>query len=240
MSSTLSLEMDYSGRRVNIMMSNPGSHASFGPEKLSRDDKELIRTSDYVVVLNWGQNQRGTDLAEFVFETASQNNVITFFDPGDLTSRLKDIRDLNNRVLSRGLVDILSVNENELVQISAELGEREEWKKSDLLAAGGALSEIGCRVDLHTPEFSASFVDGRSDQVPCLRFVPAKVTGGGDVWNAASIFAQGVGLQPSERLLFANAVAATYLSREDLNPPGLEEILVTAEKLERSIENPKR
>src|SRR6266705_4994834 len=64
MSSTLSLEMDYLGRRVNIMMSNPASHATFGPEKLSHDDKELIRTADFVVILNWGQNQRGTDLAE--------------------------------------------------------------------------------------------------------------------------------------------------------------------------------
>src|SRR5262245_14663835 len=67
MSSTLSLEADYSGRRVNIMMSNPASHAKFGPEKLSREDKDAIRKADFVVVLNWAQNKRGTDLAEQVF-----------------------------------------------------------------------------------------------------------------------------------------------------------------------------
>ena len=238
MSSTLSLEMDYQGRRVNIMMSNPASHANFGPEKLSQKDTELIRMADFVVLLNWGQNQRGTDLAEQVFRTARQGDAVTFFDPGDPSFRLKDIRDLNERVLATGLVDVLSANENELLQLSSTLTEEivDKGEKA-LFTAASNFSKFGCRVDLHTPDFSASFVDSRIEQVPCLKIEPAKVTGAGDVWNAASIFAQGMQLQPSERLLFANSAAAAYLSRGDLNPPGLGEILETAEKLEKIIES---
>ena len=237
MSSTLSLEADYSGRRVNMMMSNPASHAKFGPEKLSHDDKSVIRDSDFVVVLNWGQNQRGTDLAEVVFKTAREGDAITFFDPGDPSSNQNGIQELNNRVLVTGLVDVLSVNENELLQIGEAL-QREGGGsiESGLFETAGAISMLGCRVDLHTPEFSASFEDGRSEKVPCLAIKPAKVTGAGDVWNAASIFAEGMSLNNSERLLFANAAAAAYLTREDLNPPGLAEILEFSGKLERSME----
>ncbi len=205
MSSTLSLEADYSGRRVNMMMSNPASHARFGPEKLSRDDKAVIRDSDY---------------------------------PGDPSSNQNGLQELNNRVLVTGLVDVLSVNENELLQIGEAL-QREGGGsiESGLFETAGAISMFGCRVDLHTPEFSASFEDGRSEKVPCLAMKPAKVTGAGDIWNAASIFAEGMSLNNSERLLFANAASAAYLTREDLNPSGLAEILEFSGKLERSIEN---
>ncbi len=238
LSSTLSLEADYSGRRINIMVSNPGSHSTFGPERLSDDDKDLIRQANFVVVLNWGQNQKGTDLAEEVFKIAREGDAVTFFDPGDPTSRAEDIQDLNQRVLTSGLVDVLSVNENELLQLASAVQEgipRE--KENPLFEAASVFSMLAVRVDLHTPEFSATFIDGQRERVPCLKLEPAKVTGAGDVWNAADIFAQGMGLEHSERLLLANATAAAYLKREDLEPPGLEEILQVAEELEKTIES---
>ncbi len=235
MSSTLSLEADYSGRRVNIMMSNPASHAKFGPEKLSKEDKELIRRSDFVVVLNWAQNHRGTDLAEEAFKTAREGKATTFLDPGDPSSNPEGLKDLNNRVIATGLVDVLSVNENELLQISETLHREGGGSiESGLFEAAGAISMFGCRVDLHTPEFSSSFEDGKNQKMPCLAIKPAKVTGTGDIWNAASIFGQGMSLTTSDRLLFANAAAAAYLSREDLNPPGMAEILEFSRKLETS------
>ena len=118
LSSTLALEAEHSGRRVNIMVSHPGSHASFGPEKLTEEDKELIRRAKFVVVLNWGQNGKGTELAEEVFKTAREGEAVTFFDPGDPTFRANDIPGLTKRVLTSGLVDVLSVNENELMQLA--------------------------------------------------------------------------------------------------------------------------
>ncbi len=238
MSSSLCLEVSYLGRRVNIMMSSPGSHASFGPERLTPDDREIIQQADFVVVLNWGQNQRGTDLAEEVFKIAREGEAVTFFDAGDLTSRVGEIEDLKQRVLNRDLVDVLSVNETELLHLSsAQVNDAIGEKERSLFAAAKDLCMFGRRVDLHTSEFSASFGDGGSVRVPCLRIEPEKVTGAGDIWNAASIFGQGIGLEHSERLLLANAAAAAYLRHLTLDPPDLEEILNTAEELEKIIEN---
>lgn len=219
-----------------MMVSNPGSHASFGPEKLTREDKDLIREADYVVVLNWGQNLKGTDLAEEVFKTAREGKAVTFFDPSDPTTRAKEIRDLNQRVLTSGLVDVLSVNENELMQLAAGVKDEAAQGDNPLFEAASVFSMLAVRVDVHTPDFSATFIDGQRERVRCLKFQPAKVTGAGDVWNAADIFAQGIGLDHSERLLFANATSAAYLKRSDLEPPGLEEILQVAEELEKTTE----
>jgi sugar/nucleoside kinase (ribokinase family) len=78
---------------------------------------------------------------------------------------------------------------------------------------------------LHTPDFSATFVDGQRLRVPCAKIKPAKVTGAGDVWNAADIFAQGVGLDHKDRLIFANAAGASYLERPGLEPSTMVEVI---------------
>jgi len=236
LSSTIALEADHSGRRVNGMLSNPGSHASFGPEKLSEDDKTLIRESNFVVVLNWGQNQKGTDLAETVFQIAKEGSAVTFFDPGDPTPNLGEVEGLNQRVLTSGLVDVLSVNESELVKLAANVKDEAAQEENPLFEAAGVFSMLGVRVDLHTPEYSATFIDGQRERVPCLKIQPAKVTGGGDMWNAADIYAQGLGLEHSERLVFANATSAAYLRKTGVEPASLEEILKEANALEQFIE----
>jgi sugar/nucleoside kinase (ribokinase family) len=51
------------------------------------------------------------------------------------------------------------------------------------------------------------------------------VTGAGDVWNAADIYAQGVGLGHKDRLIFANAAGAAYLEGQGLEPPTLQEVV---------------
>ncbi len=234
LSSTMSLETEHSGRRANIMLSNPGSHSSFGPEKLTGADKKAIREANFVCVLNWGQNKKGTDLAEEVFKIAKEGGGVTFFDPGDPTPRAKDIPQLTERVLTSGLVDVLSVNENELLQLASAVRDHEtEMGENPLFEAASVFSMLAVRVDLHTPQFSATFIDGQWEKVPCLQFQPAKVTGAGDMWNGADIFAQGMGLEHRERLTFANAAAAAYLRRPDLEPPSLKEILREAEELEK-------
>ncbi len=170
MSRTMSFETEHSGRRVNIMVSDPGSLSQFGPEKLTQEDKQLISEADFVCVLNWNQNLKGTDLAEKVFSIAKEEGkAVTFFDPGDPALRTGEIEGLNQRVLTPGLVDVLSVN--------------------------------------------------------CAKIKPAKVTGAGDVWNAADIYAQGVGLGHKDRLIFANAAGAAYLEGRGLEPPTLGEVV---------------
>src|SRR3989449_5927783 len=70
LSRTLAFEAEHSGRRVNIMASDPGSLSSFGPQKLAEKDRELIRQADFVCVFNWNQNLKGTELREEVFHIA--------------------------------------------------------------------------------------------------------------------------------------------------------------------------
>src|SRR2546427_12619440 len=88
LSRTLAFEAEHSGRHVNIMASDPGSLSSFGPEKLTQEDKELIREADFVCVFNWNHNLKGTELAEKMFSMAnSDEEGVTLFDQGDATSR---------------------------------------------------------------------------------------------------------------------------------------------------------
>lgn len=229
LSRTLSLETSHSGRRVNIMVSDPGSLSQFGPERLTPDDQRVIAEADFVCVLNWNQNLKGTELAEKVFTIAKKGGkATTFFDPGDPATRKGEIMGLNERVLAKGLVDVLSVNENELVHLAEGVaGDTSdiEGAEDPLFGAAGVFSMLMPRVDLHTPEFSVTFVDGQRLRVPCAKIKPSKVTGAGDVWNAADIFAQGVGLGHKDRLIFANATGATYLEKPGLDPPSLTEVV---------------
>jgi len=238
LSRTLALEAEHIGRRVNIMASDPGSLSSFGPEKLAEKDRELIRHADFVCVFNWNQNLKGTELAEEVFQTAkNEGRGVTFFDPGDPTSRASEIPRLNEKVLSKGLVDVLSVNENELTQlasaVSAATDGFEGEEENPLFQAASVFSMLGSRVDLHTPTFSATFIDGQRERVLCAGTTPLKVTGAGDAWNAGDIFAQGIGLSHKERLVFANATAAAYMRKPDLEPCSLAEILDQIEEIEK-------
>ena len=56
------------------------------------------------------------------------------------------------------------------------------------------------------------------------------------MWNAADIFAQGLGLQHTERLTLANATSAAYLRKTGVEPASIEEILNEAEAVEQLIE----
>ncbi len=162
---------------------------------------------------------------------------MTFFDPGDPTSRANEISKLNERVLSKGLVDVLSVNENELTQLASavteETGEFDGEEENPLFQAASVFSMLGSRVDLHTPAFSATFVDGQRERVLCAMSTPLKVTGAGDAWNAGDILAQGLGLDHRERLVFANATAAAYMRKPDLDPCSLDEILERVGEIEK-------
>lgn len=230
LSRTLAFETEQSGRRVNVMASDPGSLSNFGPDKLSERDKNSISEADFVCVFNWNQNLKGTELAEEVFKTAKETGKgTTFFDPGDPSSKRTELPKLNDRVLSKGLVDVLSVNENELTQlgltVGAETSGGEGEEENPLFQAASVFSMLGSRVDLHTPEFSATFVDGQRERVLCASASPQKVTGAGDAWNAGDIFAQAMHFSHKERLVFANATASAYMRRADLDPSPLDEVL---------------
>lgn len=190
---------------ANIMLSNPGTLADFGPDSLTEDDLELIRKADVVCISDWGLNNKGTELAKYVFSLVkTEGRGKTFFDPGDPSPKKdkidKEIEYMKNDILEEGLVDILSVNRDEVERY-------------------GGLDELRqlCRVDLHTENFAASYyLDNKTARIPAFDITPKRLTGAGDAWNAGDILGEVLDLSDDIRLLLANATAGFYIS----NPEG--------------------
>lgn len=210
LSVTVSIELGEGGRLCNVMISDPGSLASYGPEELGESFREALGRVGYVCVLNWTSNRRGTELAEYVLSEARRaGSARTFVDTGDPSQRAGEVGELVRRVFRADLLDALGVNENEARWYASALGER-SW--DPLRCARRIHEELGVRVDLHTVAYSATFSREGEAMAPCFKVEALRATGAGDAWNAANIYAWAAGLEPHERLLFANAAAALYVS----------------------------
>lgn len=222
LASTVSLELLHGRDRVNVMINDSGSVKDFHPKSLSRSDISLIKRADYLAVLNWAQNLSGTELALHAFQQAKRaRRARTFFDPSDPSARQPDISALVSKVLRDGFLDIVSLNENEAVAIAKAVDRG--FRGSPVKACEVIHERTGVRLDLHTSRYSASFRDGSGVVVPCLHVRARTVTGAGDAWNAATIFADYRRLSPVDSLLFANVAAAhfvtlgTYATIEDIS-----------------------
>lgn len=223
MAFTVALEFDYHGKRVNVMMGDAGSVGNFGFDSLNDGDLSLIKKADVVCVFNWNLNRRGTELAGKVFEfVKKEGRGITFFDSGDPTPRKDEIGGLVENVLMRKLVDVFSLNENESVWYASYferkvLNERKKFGAMKLAMECSRIlrDELKTRIDLHTSNYTATFND-KETIVPTFSVPVIRVTGAGDAWNAADIYGNVLGLDAEQRLFFANAVAAYYIS----NPRG--------------------
>src|SRR3954468_1077090 len=108
---------DLSFSVTNVMLSDVGDTRNFGPEYVESttdvDILQILNSSSAVVLTNWASNLRGTDLLKYVFTNSL--NSIHFLDPADISERrLEFIQDLKNH---SKLIDLLSINENEYLQI---------------------------------------------------------------------------------------------------------------------------
>src|SRR5207248_11726034 len=102
-----------------------------------------------------------------------------------------------------------------------------------LIQAASVFSMLATVVVLLIVAFSATFDDGEGERVLCPMSTPLTVTGAGDASNAGDILAQGFGLDHRERLILANATAAAYMRRPDLDPCSMDEILARVEEIEK-------
>jgi ribokinase len=199
---------------ANIMLSDQGSLADFGPDSLTESDMELLRQADFVCISDWGLNNKGTELVQFVFGLVKTEGCgRTFFDPGDPSPKKakagEEIHTMRKSILKEDLVDILSVNENEVERYGG-LDELRQW----------------CRVDLHTENLSASYYsDKETRQIPAFEIEPKRLTGAGDAWNASDILGEVLGLTDELRLLLANAAAGFYISGIDCRHPQIKDII---------------
>lgn len=211
LSMTVSIELPVDGRLCNVMISDPGSLADYGPERLSEGDYEAIASSDYVCVFNWASNRRGTELAEEVFRVAKEcGRARTFMDTADPSQRAPEIPELVRRVFRSDLLDALGVNENEARWYAKYAAGVEH--DDPLKCAEAIHRELGLRVDLHTVDYSACFEGGRAYVAPAFKVDPIIATGAGDAWNAGNIYGWSMGLEAQGRLVVANAVAGLYVS----------------------------
>ena len=105
--------------KVNIMISDTGDNANFGPEKInSENNLKILRKADGVMVVNWASNLKGTQLTEYVFKNSPKS--LHFIDPADIETRKQDFSDLLEKISC--IIDILSINENECNSLVGSIG----------------------------------------------------------------------------------------------------------------------
>lgn len=210
-------------RPSNLMLSDPGSLANYGPEEMDANDWTLVEAADLVLVANWSQNRRGTALVDAVARAARKSGTWTMVDTGDPSARVADLPELEARVLALAELDVYALNENELRQLAGRAvapgeEEREAARALHRQRQGGTL-------DLHTARFAATWGPQGEAWVPTFRVDPIRVTGAGDSWNAGNILGHLAGLPPAERLLLANAVAGLYVSGKEGLAPTLSDVV---------------
>lgn len=222
LSVTTALEF-HEARPANVMLSDSGSVAQFGPDSLDANDWTLLEAADMVLVANWSQNRSGTALVESVARAARKAGRRSMLDTGDPSSRGGDLRELTERVLPLAELDVYALNENELRQLT---GRALQAGKEEVDAARAlAKRRPEGTLDLHTARLAATFGPDGEAVVPTFRVEPVRVTGAGDAWNAGNIVGHLAGLAPPDRLLFANAVAGLYVSGKEGIAPTLADVV---------------
>jgi len=231
---TTAFELIHRGERVNVMMGDLGSLVEFGLDDFTSEDFQLLHEADYVCVFNWAATRPwGTELAERVFSLVKKEGTgKTYYDTSDPGPKKEDVQKLVKRVLSGNLVDIFSVNENEVFcyasQLSKEANSLRKALEPDELAKESArilAGKLSARIDLHTTSFAGSFTSKTEVIVPAFKVPVLRATGAGDAWNAGNIFGDSLGLPDSRRLTLANAVAAYYISSPTAEHPTLPNLL---------------
>lgn len=226
---TVALEFVEGQKHVNVMVSDVGDLASFDGSSISDASWKRIEASKFVCVVNWAANSKGSELCELVFSRAKERGAKTFFDPADLSGMAENIQKMKRNVFGKGLVDKVSMNENEARVLSGALASYvlpQDYSRTELQQAAALISDAThSTVDLHTRLMSLTCTGKECVVVPCHRVEQKIVTGAGDIWDAADIVGHILGWSPEQRLGFANASAGLYVSRENAEPPSTDEVL---------------
>lgn len=220
---TTSFEFTNNGSVVNIMLSDLGDNENFGPERLGLKEQNVVKSADAIIVTNWASNQKGTDLAKFVFEKSPKS--LHFLDPADIHTRQDEFKTATSELAQN--LDSLSLNENECNILLKQFGLGKITKENESKKLITELStKSSIPIDLHT-SFGAFWSNGKETEF--AKSFPTEVkfvTGAGDVWDAANILGYLAKIEPKERLLFANAAASLYVSNSNGIPPTMQEVLL--------------
>jgi ribokinase len=231
---TTAFEFPHEDTRVNVMVSDIGDNANFGPEKLDTEaDRAILKNADGVMITNWASNRKGTELTEFAFRNSP--SAFHFIDPADIENRKQDFSDSLARLA--GMTDCLSINENECNSLADPLGlgrllgssyGTDEVKN----AAKRVAEKVGISTDLHSKVGSAWSNGKESAFVHAIKVEAKTLTGAGDSWDAGDIIGYLAGLDPQERLLFANCCASLYVRDPQGEPPTMNKVFELVERVQ--------
>lgn len=231
---TTAFEFPHGQTRVNVMVSDTGDNAGFGPERIeSEEDRALLKNADGMMLTNWASNLKGTELAEFAFRNSP--SAFHFIDPADVETRKLDFAQALSKL--SGITDCLAINENECNSLADALKLEKPLGPSfgpeDVKPASKIIAEkIGISVDLHTRAGSA-WSNGRDSVfVHAIKVEARAITGAGDSWDAADMLGYLAGLDPRERLLFANCCASLYVRDEKAEPPTMNKVFELVERVQ--------
>jgi sugar/nucleoside kinase (ribokinase family) len=178
--------------------------------------------------VNWSSNTKGNELARRVFGLNGREGRLNFIDLADVAGAESRVRTLARNILDQGLVDVISLNENEARIIARTLsigGLRRSYDRRDVLRVSNLLhNSLRVVVDVHTPIGSASSTNQEDVWVDSFGKVSGFVTGAGDVWDAGDIIGHLLSFNAEDRLRFANACAHLYLTNKNARLPTLREV----------------
>ena len=223
---TISFEVVKDNNKANVMISDVGDTGNFGANKLRKQEISQIRSASAVMIANWASNLKGTELALKAFKNAGKNT-LCFLDPADISTRKDDFK---NSLAKLGKhLDILSINENECRLLLESLGIEAlpmNYSDEDVGDSSKRLAEkLSLSVDVHTPLGAATSNGTETAFVQSFDVDVRITTGAGDVWDAADIIGYLCKLDTSDRLFFANACAALYISNASSDTPSLREVV---------------
>ena len=230
---TTAFEFPHEDTRVNVMVSDIGDNSNFGPERISAEaDMAILNNADGVMVLNWASNLRGTELAQFSFQNSP--SAFHFLDPADIETRKHEFSDSLNKLV--GVTDCLSINENECNSLADALGLDRllglQYTAEEVKAAAKTIAErVGISTDIHTRRGAAWSNGKESTFVYTIKVEPKTLTGAGDSWDAGDIVGYLAGLDPQQRLLFANCCASLYVRDPDGEPPTMNKVFELIERV---------
>ncbi len=223
---TISLELAKNRSKANVMISDVGDTGNFGPDRLGKRELKLISEASAVIIANWASNIKGTELALKACRSASKS-ALCFLDPADISTRKDDFKNCLKKLAKH--LDILSINENECRLLMESLGMEAlpvNYSDEDVGDAAKRLAEkLSFTVDVHTPLGAATSNGSETVFVQSFDVDVRISTGAGDVWDAADIIGYLCKLNASDRLIFANACAALYISNTDADTPKLSEVV---------------
>jgi ribokinase len=210
------------------MLNDSGDNEFFGSDKINSEvHLKILKEADAVLVVNWGSNLKGTELAQFAFSKSSGS--FHFIDPADMDLRKDEFRDFLRDISND--VNALALNENEANSLGNSMGMNSllpasSYSVQDIRNAAKQISSrTSIGIDIHT-RLGAAWSDGKAIEfAPAFQVEAKTLTGAGDSWDSASIVGYLSHLNPIERLVFSNAYASLYVRKSVAEPPTMDETL---------------